>query len=76
MLTLTEKALLIKLFHTNNESASKALAKFWTVKKMKEGRGQATENGFKRFVKLFEETRNIKNRCRSGQPKSSPEPAE
>ena len=51
-----EKALLIKLFYTNNEAALKALRKFKILKKMKERSGPVTENGLRCLVKRFEDT--------------------
>ena len=43
---------------------------------MKEGRAPVPENGFRRFVKRYEETGNLKNHFRSGRPKLSPNPVE
>ena len=54
----------------------KALRKFRTMKKMKEGRDPITENGLIRLVKGFEETENLQNRSRNDRSNLSPEPGE
>ncbi|GFU78010.1 hypothetical protein TNCV_336951 [Trichonephila clavipes] len=56
MLSAPDKALLVKLFYMNEESATIALRKFRVQKNVKSGKGPLTPAGLLKFVKRFEET--------------------
>ena len=62
------KALLMKLFYKNKESATVALSKFRLQKNVKTGQGPLTVAGFTKLVQQFEETGSLKNRVRCGRP--------
>ncbi|GFW63729.1 hypothetical protein TNCV_4940211 [Trichonephila clavipes] len=51
-----DKALLVKLFNMNEESATIALRKFRVQKNVKSGKGPLTPAGLLKLVKRFEET--------------------
>ncbi|GFU54847.1 DUF4817 domain-containing protein [Trichonephila clavipes] len=68
MLSAPDKALLVKLFYMNVESATIALRKFRVQKNVKSGKGPLTPAGLLKFVKRFEETGKLENRARAGRP--------
>ncbi|GFV68679.1 DUF4817 domain-containing protein [Trichonephila clavipes] len=68
MLSAPDKALLVKLFYMNEESATIALRKFRVQKNVKSGKGPLTPAGLLKFVKRFEETGKLKDRARAGRP--------
>ncbi|GFU74329.1 DUF4817 domain-containing protein [Trichonephila clavipes] len=53
MLSAPDKALLVKLFYMNEESATIALRKFRVQKNVKSGKGPLTPAGLLKFVKRF-----------------------
>ncbi|GFX18162.1 DUF4817 domain-containing protein [Trichonephila clavipes] len=68
MLSAPDKALLVKLFYMNEESATIALRKFRVQKNVKSGKGPLTPSGLLKFVKRFEETGKLEDRARAGRP--------
>ncbi|GFT64510.1 DUF4817 domain-containing protein [Trichonephila clavipes] len=68
MLSAPDKALLVKLFYMNEESATIALRKFRVQKNVKSGKGPLTLAGLLKFVKRFEETGKLEDRARAGRP--------
>ncbi|GFT51472.1 DUF4817 domain-containing protein [Trichonephila clavipes] len=68
MLSAPYKALLVKLFYINEESATIALGKFRVQKNVKSGKGPLTPAGLLKFVKRFEETGKLEDRARAGRP--------
>ncbi|GFW84888.1 DUF4817 domain-containing protein [Trichonephila clavipes] len=68
MLSAPDKALLVKLFYMNEESATIALRKFRVQKNVKSGKGPLTPAGLLKFVKRFEETGTLEDRARAGRP--------
>ncbi|GFX93688.1 DUF4817 domain-containing protein [Trichonephila clavipes] len=68
MLSAPDKALLVKLFYMNEESATIALRKFRVQKNVKSGKGPLTPTGLLKFVKRFEETGKLEDRARAGRP--------
>ncbi|GFX70417.1 DUF4817 domain-containing protein [Trichonephila clavipes] len=68
MLSVPDKALLVKLFYMNEESATIALRKFRVQKNMKSGKGPLTPAGLLKLVKRFEETRKLEDRAQAGRP--------
>ncbi|GFT77636.1 DUF4817 domain-containing protein [Nephila pilipes] len=68
MLKGKDKALLVKLFYTNEESATVALRKFLLQKNMKTGKEPLTVAGLTKLVQRFEETGSLEDRVRSGRP--------
>ncbi|GFU90619.1 DUF4817 domain-containing protein [Trichonephila clavipes] len=65
MLSAPDKALLVKLFYMNEESATIALHKFRVQKNVKSRKGPA---GLLKLVKRFEETGKLEDRARAGRP--------
>ncbi|GFS87732.1 DUF4817 domain-containing protein [Trichonephila clavipes] len=68
MLSAPDKALLVKLFYMNEESATIALRKFRVQKNVKSGKGPLTHAGLLKSVKHFEETGKLEDRVRVGRP--------
>ncbi|GFY26283.1 DUF4817 domain-containing protein [Trichonephila clavipes] len=68
MLSAPDKALLVKLFYMNEESATIALRKFRVQKNVKSGKGPLTPAGLSKLVKRFEETGKLEDRARAGRP--------
>ncbi|GFV64761.1 uncharacterized protein TNCV_3275321 [Trichonephila clavipes] len=68
MLSASDKALLVKLFYMNEESANIALRKFKIQKNVKSAKGFLTPAGLLKFVKHFEETGKLEDRARAGRP--------
>ncbi|GFU01710.1 DUF4817 domain-containing protein [Trichonephila clavipes] len=68
MLSAPDKALLVKLFYMNEESATIALRKFRAQKNVKSGKGPLTPAGLLKLVKHFEETGKLEDRAQAGRP--------
>ncbi|GFW64094.1 DUF4817 domain-containing protein [Trichonephila clavipes] len=68
MLSAPDKALLVKLFYMNEESATIALHKSRVQKNVKSGKGPLTPAGLLKLVKRFEETGKLEDRARAGRP--------
>ncbi|GFV95404.1 DUF4817 domain-containing protein [Trichonephila clavipes] len=68
MLSAPDKALLVKLFYMNEESATIALRNFRVQKNVKSGKGPLTPAGLLKSVKHFEETGKLEDRARAGRP--------
>ncbi|GFU73792.1 DUF4817 domain-containing protein [Trichonephila clavipes] len=68
MLSAPDKALLVKLFYMNEESATIALRKFRVQENVKSGKGPLTPAGLLKLVKRFEETGKLEDRARAGRP--------
>ncbi|GFT80882.1 DUF4817 domain-containing protein [Trichonephila clavipes] len=68
MLNAPDKALLVKLFYMNEESATIALRKFRVQKNVKSGKGPLTPACLLKLVKRFEETGKLEDRARAGRP--------
>ncbi|GFS51181.1 DUF4817 domain-containing protein [Trichonephila clavipes] len=68
MLSAPDKALLVKLFYMNEESATIALRKFRVQKNVKSKKGPLTPAGLLKLVKSFEETGKLEDRARAGRP--------
>ncbi|GFW32195.1 DUF4817 domain-containing protein [Trichonephila clavipes] len=68
MLSAPDKALLVKLFYMNEESATIVLRKFRVQKNVKSGKGPLTSAGLLKLVKRFEETGKLEDRARAGRP--------
>ncbi|GFS69217.1 hypothetical protein TNCV_4010571 [Trichonephila clavipes] len=68
MLSAPDKALLVKLFYMNDESATIALRKFRVQKKCEEWKRHLTPAGLLKLVKRFEETGKLEERARAGRP--------
>ncbi|GFS86043.1 DUF4817 domain-containing protein [Trichonephila clavipes] len=68
MLNAPDKALSVKLFYMNEESATIALRKFRVQKNVKSGKGPLTPAGLLKLVKRFEETGKLEDRARAGRP--------
>jgi hypothetical protein len=71
MLTLVDKALLVKLFYISHESPAETLRKFRTQERLKKGSGPITPAGLVSLVRRFEETGTLCHRPRSGVPRLS-----
>lgn len=68
MLSLPDRALLVKLFYLNGESATVALRKFRTAKGLKTKKGPMSCSGILKLVQRFEDTGSLEDRPRSGRP--------
>ncbi|GFV41133.1 DUF4817 domain-containing protein [Trichonephila clavipes] len=68
MLSGPDKALLVKLFYMNEESATIALRKFRVQKNVKSGKGPLTPAYLLKLVKRFEETEKLEDRAQAGRP--------
>ncbi|GFX77245.1 DUF4817 domain-containing protein [Trichonephila clavipes] len=68
MLSALDKALLVKLFYMNEESATIALRKLRVQKNVKSGKGPLTPAGLLKLVKRFEETGKLEDRAQAGRP--------
>ncbi|GFT56731.1 DUF4817 domain-containing protein [Nephila pilipes] len=68
MLSAKDKALLMKMFYMNEESATVALHKFRLQKNVKTGKGPLIVTGITKLVQRFEETESLQDRVRSGRP--------
>ncbi|GFW42680.1 hypothetical protein TNCV_257411 [Trichonephila clavipes] len=68
MLKEKDKALLVKLFYMNKESATVALRKFRLQKHVKTRKGHSTVLRLIKLVQRFGETGSFEDRVRSGRP--------
>ncbi|GFV41118.1 DUF4817 domain-containing protein [Trichonephila clavipes] len=68
MLSVLDRAFLVKLFHMNQESSTIALRKFRVQKNVKSGKGPLTPAGLLKLVKCFEETEKLEDRAQAGRP--------
>ncbi|GFU73966.1 uncharacterized protein TNCV_3784811 [Trichonephila clavipes] len=76
MLTLPEKALLVKLYYQNGECASAALRSYRHTKGIRRGKGPLTNAAVARMISKFEVTGCLDDRSRSGQPSTRRNTAE
>ncbi|GFW46760.1 DUF4817 domain-containing protein [Trichonephila clavipes] len=76
MLTLPEKALLVKLYYQNGECASAALRSYLHTKGIRRGEGPLTNAAVARMISKFEATGCLDDRPRSGQPSTRRNAAE
>ncbi|GFW76868.1 DUF4817 domain-containing protein [Trichonephila clavipes] len=65
MLSVPDKALLVKLFYINEESVTIALRKFQVQKNVNSGKGPLTPAGLLKLVKRFVETGKLEDRARA-----------
>ncbi|GFV69769.1 hypothetical protein TNCV_1349221 [Trichonephila clavipes] len=65
MLSAPDKALLVKLFYMNEESATIALRKFRVQKNVKSGKGPLTPAGLLKLVKILRKLESWKDRARA-----------
>ncbi|GFW50588.1 DUF4817 domain-containing protein [Trichonephila clavipes] len=68
MLSVPDKALLVKLFYMNEKSATIVLRKFRVQKNVKSGIGPLTPAGLLKLVKRFEKTGKLEDRAQAGRP--------
>ncbi|GFV80619.1 DUF4817 domain-containing protein [Trichonephila clavipes] len=76
MLTLPEKALLVKLYYQNGECASAALRSYRHTKGIRRGKGPLTNAAVARMISKFEATGCLDDRPRSGRPSTRRNAAE
>lgn len=76
MLTLPEKALLVKVYYQNGESATAGLRSYRHRKGIRTGKGPMTIASVKRMVLKFEATGCLDDGPRSGRPSTSANVAE
>ncbi|GIY96926.1 hypothetical protein CEXT_473901 [Caerostris extrusa] len=70
MLSIVEKALLVKLYYKNSESAIAALRAYRYMKGMRNSKGSITSSALKKMMK-FEATGSLASRQRSGRPSTA-----
>ncbi|GIY72215.1 transposable element tc3 transposase [Caerostris darwini] len=68
MLSIVEKALLVKLYYKNSESAIAALRAYHYMKGMRDSKGPITASALKKMMKKFEATGSLASRQTSGRP--------
>ncbi|GIX68673.1 hypothetical protein CEXT_801721 [Caerostris extrusa] len=71
MLSIVGKALLVKLYYKNSESAIAALRAYRYMKGMRDSKGPITYSALKKMMKKFETTGSLASRQRSGRPLNS-----
>ncbi|GIX89431.1 hypothetical protein CEXT_311731 [Caerostris extrusa] len=71
MLSIVEKALLVKLYYKNSESAIAALRAYRYMKGMRDSKGPITSSALKEMMKKFEATGSLASRQRSGRPSTA-----
>ncbi|GFU42735.1 DUF4817 domain-containing protein [Trichonephila clavipes] len=76
MLTLPEKALLMKLYYQNGECASAALRSYRHTKGIRRRKGPLTNAAVARMISKFEATGCLDDRPRSGRPSTRRNAAE
>ncbi|GFX74915.1 DUF4817 domain-containing protein [Trichonephila clavipes] len=76
MLTLPEKALLVKLYYQNGECASAALRSYRHTKGIRRGKGPLTNAAVARMISKFEATGCLDDRPCSGRPSTRRNAAE
>ncbi|GIY29242.1 hypothetical protein CDAR_206691 [Caerostris darwini] len=68
---IVEKALLVKLYYKNSESAIAALRAYRYMKGMRDSKGPITSSALKKMMKKFEATGSLASRQRSGRPSTA-----
>ena len=68
MLSIVEKALLVKLYYKNSESAIAALRAYRYMKGMRDSKGPITSSALSKLMQKFETTSSLASRPRSGRP--------
>ena len=76
MLTLPEKALLVKLYYQNGECASSALRSYRRRKGIRTGKGPLKNAAVVRMISKFEATGCLDDRPHSGRPSTRRNAAE
>ncbi|GFT32786.1 DUF4817 domain-containing protein [Trichonephila clavipes] len=76
MLTLPEKALLVKLYYQNGECASAVIRSYRHTKGIRRGKGPLTNAAVARMISKFEATGCLDDRPRSGRPSTRRNAAE
>ncbi|GIX93789.1 hypothetical protein CDAR_606491 [Caerostris darwini] len=71
MLSIVEKALLVKFYYKNSESAIAALRAYRYMKGMRDSKGPITSSALKKMMKKFEATGSLASRQRSGRPSTA-----
>lgn len=71
MLSIVEKALLVKLYYKNSESAIAALRAYRYMKGMRDSKGPITSSALNKMMKKFEATGSLASRQRSGRPSTA-----
>ncbi|GFX11050.1 hypothetical protein TNCV_2246271 [Trichonephila clavipes] len=71
MMSIVEKALLVKLYYKNSESAIVAMRAYHYLKGMRDSKGPITSSAFNKRVKKFEATGYLASRQRSGRPSTA-----
>ena len=71
MLSVVEKALLIKLYYKNAESATAALRAYRSMKGKRSRKGPITPSALIKMMKKFESTGSLASRPRSGRPSTT-----
>ncbi|GIY43849.1 hypothetical protein CEXT_69651 [Caerostris extrusa] len=66
MLPIVEKALLVKLYYKNSESAIAALRAYRYMKGMRDSKGPITSSALKKMMKKFEAAGSLASHQRSG----------
>ncbi|GBM83732.1 hypothetical protein AVEN_261318-1 [Araneus ventricosus] len=73
VLSLPDRALMVKHFYRNDESKTIALEKFRMEKGLKAQKHPISLNGILNLERRFEETESLEDRARSGRPSLSAE---
>ncbi|GIY24947.1 transposable element tc3 transposase [Caerostris darwini] len=71
MLSIVEKALLVKLYYKNSESTIATLRAYRYMKDMRDSKGLITSFALKKMMKKFEATGLLASRQRSGRPSTA-----
>ncbi|GIY79384.1 transposable element tc3 transposase [Caerostris darwini] len=71
MLSIVEKALLVKRYYKNSESAIAALRAYRYMKGMRDSKGPITSSALKKMMKKFEATGSLASLQRSGRPSTA-----
>ncbi|GFY38602.1 transposable element tc3 transposase [Trichonephila inaurata madagascariensis] len=71
MLSIVEKALLVKLYYKNSESAIAAFRAYRYMKGMRDSKGPITSSSLNKMMKKFEATDSLVSCQRSGRPSTA-----
>ncbi|GFX94697.1 uncharacterized protein TNCV_4799741 [Trichonephila clavipes] len=71
MLYIVEKALLVKLYYNNSESAIATLQPYRYMKGMRDSKGRITPSSLTKTLNKFEATGSLASRQRSGRPSTT-----
>ncbi|GFX43201.1 hypothetical protein TNCV_2389091 [Trichonephila clavipes] len=71
MLSIVEKALLVKLYYKNSEIAVAALRAYRYLKGMRDSKGLITYYALNKMMKKFEATCSLASHQRSGRPSTA-----